>query len=128
MQPIPLYTGSVPAGFASPIEDHLDKQLDLNEFMIAHPSATFFVKVEGDSMIGAGIHSGDMLVVDRALEARSEQIVLAVIHNEFTVKRLRKEKGRIFLYPENPRYQPIEILENMDFSIWGVVTFAIHKL
>ncbi len=126
--PLPLFTGRVPAGFASPADDYLDQKLDLNELLIAHPAATFFVKVDGDSMIGAGIHTGDILIVDRALEARSGQIILAILNGEFTVKRLRKEDGRILLYPENPKYRPIEVPESCDFCVWGIVTFVIHSV
>ena len=90
-----LYAAKIPAGFPSPAEDYIDKKLDLNEHLIKHPSATFFVKVEGNSMINAGIHNGDTLIVDRALEPADKKIVIAVINGEMTVKRIRKLQGRL---------------------------------
>jgi len=129
---LPLYHTRISAGFPSPAEDYIDKKLDLNEHLIKHPSATFYVKVEGDSMIGAGIFSGDMLIVDRALEAINKKIIVAVVDGEFTVKRLiikkRKNIDKIFLQPENNNYPTIEILEEMEFEIWGVVTNVIHNV
>ena len=124
---LPLFTSSVSAGFPSPADDYVEAKLDLNEFLIKHPSATFFVRAEGDSMINAGINSGDILIIDKALEASDKQIVIAVVNGELTVKRLRKIKGKVFLAAENPKFKPIEITENMDFAIWGVVTYVIHK-
>jgi|SRR6185369_6473276 len=125
---LPLYLESIKAGFPSPADDFIDKKLDLNDLLIKHPVATFFVRVSGDSMLGAGIHSGDILVVDRALEAVNDNIVVAVINSELTVKRLRTTRGKVVLMPENSNYKPIEISENDDFSIWGVVTSVIHKV
>ena len=125
---VPLFSSKVSAGFASVADDYIEKRLDLNEALIAHPAATFFVKVEGDSMIGAGIQSNDLLIVDRAIEFKHNQVVVAVLDGEFTVKRLKKEKGHIYLYPENDKYKPIKITKEMDFKVWGVVSYAIHKL
>ena len=124
---LPFYTTQIPAGFPSPAEDYLDKKLDLNEFLIHNPAATFFVKVTGHSMINAGIHDGDILVVDRSVEASNNRIIIGVINGEFTVKRIKKEKNKLFLYPENEKFSVIEVTEGMDFRIWGVVTYAIHK-
>jgi DNA polymerase V len=118
----------VSAGFPSPAEDHAEQALDLNEHLIKHPAATFFVRVDGDSMIGAGIHSGDMLIVDRALAAESGSVVVAVVDGEFTVKRLLRHKNRLFLVPENTAFKPIEILDGMDFQVWGVVAHAVHAV
>ncbi len=115
------------AGFPSPAEDYLDKTLDLNELLIAHPAATFFVRVSGDSMQNAGIFSGDILVVDRSLEAADNKIVIAIVSGEFTVKRLKIREGRISLVPENPSYPILEMKEGSDFQVWGVVTYVIHK-
>ncbi len=115
------------AGFPSPAEDYLDKTLDLNELLIAHPAATFFVRVMGDSMRNAGILSGDVLIVDRSLEAIDNAIVIAIINGEFTVKRLSKKEGHVFLVPENPSYPIVEITPESDFQVWGVVTYVIHK-
>jgi DNA polymerase V len=126
-RPLPFYTSKVMAGFPSPAEDYIEKQLDLNELLIAHPAATFFVRVEGDSMCEAGIQSGDILVVDRSVEAVSGKIVIAVLNGEFTVKRLKKEKEHIWLLPENSHYPVIKVTSESDFQIWGVVTYVIHR-
>jgi len=122
----PMYLASASAGFPSPADDFVEQSLDLNEFLIKHPSATFFVRVAGDSMLGAGIHDGDILIVDKALEAHDGSIVIAALDGEFTVKRLKKSDGRVWLVPENPQFFPIEIEEGRDFDIWGVVTNVIH--
>jgi DNA polymerase V len=109
-------------------DDYLDKKLDLNDHLIKHPSATFFVKVKGDSMIKAGIHSGDILVVDRSLEPRDKKIVIAVVNGEFTVKRVQKKTNKLYLISENDHYEPMEVKEDMDFEIWGVVLHVIHSV
>jgi DNA polymerase V len=124
---IPLAFSEISAGFPSPADDHAERQLDLNEHLIKHPAATFFVRADGDSMLGAGIHPGDLLIVDRALEAREGSVIIAVVDGEFTVKRFEKRGGKIFLVPENRSYEPIEIKEGMDFEVWGVVTNSVHK-
>lgn len=126
--PLPLVEASVSAGFPSPAEDHVEKKLDLNDLLIQHPAATFFVRVEGESMIDAGICSGDLLIVDRAVRARDKSVVVAVLNGEFTVKRINKEAGKFFLVPENPDYPRIEVSEEMDFKVWGVVTNVIHSV
>lgn len=125
---LPFYTEKLSAGFPSPASDYLERALDLNEYLIKNPSATFFVEITGDSMINVGIHSGDILIVDRSLEARNNKIVVAVINGEFTVKRLSLKKEKVMLVPENPLYKPIEIKDGMDFEIWGVATTVIHRL
>ena len=124
---VPLFTAGVSAGFPSPADDFIDRSLDLNEFLIKHPAATFFVRVEGHSMIGSGIHPGDILIVDKALEPYDGSIVIAVVNGEFTVKRFKRERGRCWLIPENPAYAPIEIAGDMQLEVWGVVTYVIHK-
>jgi len=124
----PLFMVPVAAGFPSPAEDYIEGKLDLNKHLIKHPAATFFVKVAGDSMIDAGIHPGDILIVDRSLEPADKKVVIAVINGELTVKRIRMKKGRIYLMPENEYYKPIEIEKEMNFDIWGVVTNVIHPL
>jgi len=124
----PLFMVPVAAGFPSPAEDYIEGTLDLNKHLIRHPAATFFVRVTGDSMINAGIHPGDILIVDRALEPADRKVVIAVIDGELTVKRIRNTGGRIFLMPENDRYRPIRISDDMDFQVWGVVTNVIHPL
>ncbi|MEP7103863.1 MAG: translesion error-prone DNA polymerase V autoproteolytic subunit [Candidatus Dojkabacteria bacterium] len=125
---LPFYLESIKAGFPSPADDFIDKKLDLNEYLVKHPVATFFVRVSGDSMINAGIHTGDILVVDKALDAKDKNIVVAVINGELTVKRLRMKDGKVALMPENSNYKPIIITSEDNFSIWGVVTNVIHNL
>ena len=124
----PLSLASVSAGFPSPAEDYIEGRLDLNRHLIKHPAATFFVRVAGDSMIGAGIHPGDILVVDRAIEPQDSNVVIAVIDGELTVKRISQRGGKLFLVPDNLAYQPLEIQEEMEFEVWGVVTSVIHNL
>lgn len=124
---IPFFASPVVAGFPSPANDFIDKRLDLNEFLIAHPAATFFVRAEGDSMNGAGIQDGDYLIVDRAIQARNGMVIVAVLNGEFTVKRLRQSEGMVFLEAENPNYKRLEVTEDMDFEVWGVVTSVIHR-
>ena len=124
----PLFACGVSAGFPSPADDYIEGRLDLNELMIQHPAATFFVRVAGDSMIGAGIHHDDILVVDRSLEPASGKVVIAVVDGDLTVKRLFKQNGVVRLLAENPDYQPIELTEETACEIWGVVAFVIHSL
>ncbi len=124
----PLYASKISAGFPSPADDYLELNLNLNQHLIKHPAATFFVRVEGDSMIGAGIHPGDLLIVDRSLKPINNKIVIAVLNGDLTVKRLKINDGRYILVPENKNFAPIQITQEMDFSIWGVVTSVIHEL
>jgi DNA polymerase V len=126
---LPFFQPSVSAGFPSPGDDHFEQPLDLKGLLVKHPEATFFVRAAGDSMIGAGIHSGDILVVDRALNVVAGKIVIAVINGEMTVKRLgaSKKPGAVLL-PENPNYKKIEVSEDSDLKIWGVVTSVIHMV
>jgi DNA polymerase V len=125
---IPFYQSNVSAGFPSPAEDFMELDLNLQEYLVQHPSATFCVKVTGDSMQNAGIFSGDVMVVDRALEPQNKTIVLAVLDGEFTVKRIHKKGDLLFLNPENDNFKPIEITQEMNFKVWGVVTHIIHKV
>jgi DNA polymerase V len=124
---LPLYLAPVSAGFPSPAEDYIDKKLDLNEHLVRHPAATFFVRVSGDSMRDAGLASGDILVVDRAVTATDGHIVIAALDGELTVKRLRHHNGRLSLVPENPDYAAVEVSPEASFEVWGVVTYIIHK-
>ncbi|PIS02849.1 MAG: peptidase S24 [Chlamydiae bacterium CG10_big_fil_rev_8_21_14_0_10_42_34] len=124
---IPYFEAPIKAGFPSPAEDYLDQNLDLNDYLIQHPAATFFVRVDGDSMIGANIHKNDLLVVDKALDPSNGKIVVAILNGEFTVKRFRITDHHVFLEPENPKYKTIEITPDTDFRVWGVVTYVIHK-
>ncbi|MCH9634552.1 MAG: Protein UmuD [Chlamydiae bacterium] len=123
-----LFSHSVSAGFPSPADDGIERKLDLNKSLIKHPAATFFVRVEGESMKDAGIYNQDLLIVDRSITPKENHVVLAVINGEFTVKKIKKSKSKLFLLPENEKFKPIEITEEMDFSIWGIVTYAIHSL
>lgn len=125
---LPFYSCSVSAGFPSPVDDHLDGRLDLNEFLIRHPSATFFVRASGSSMLGAGIHDGDVLIVDRSLEPRDGKIIIAAINGELTVKRLREQGDKISLEPENKDYPSIELMEGDEMQVWGVVTNVVHPV
>ena len=124
----PLFLSRVPAGFPSPADDYVEGALDLNEHLIAHREATFFVRVKGHSMTGAGIRDGDLLVVDRALEAGDGDIVVAAVDGELTVKRLSRRGGRVRLLPEAPGYAPIEFKDGQELAVWGVVTSIIHRI
>lgn len=123
----PLFEQGVQAGFPSPAEDFVESSLDLNTYLIDHPSATFFVRVKGQSMTGAGIFPEDLLIVDRAINPRDKTIVIAYINGDFTVKRLRKMDNQVYLCPENKNFKPIKISRNDDFQIWGVVAHVIHS-
>ena len=124
---LPFFATAVQAGFPSPADDYLEGALDLNEHLIRRPAATFFLRVLGDSMTAAGIHSGDLLIVDRSVHPGDGKIVIAVIDGELAVKRLYRRRGRIRLLAENPRYQPIDINDEQNLHIWGVVVHAIHS-
>lgn len=125
---LPLFSTKVAAGYPSSADDHVDRGLDLNDYLISRADATFFVKITGTSMIDAGIFEGDIAVVDRARLASIGDIVLAVIDGEFTIKILNQsEDGKPVLLPANPVFSPIEILEGMQFEIWGVVTGTVRK-
>lgn len=123
----PLFLSGVSAGFPSPADDYVDRKLDLNELLIKNPAATFFVRVAGDSMIGAGIRHDDILLVDRSLEPVSGSIVIAVYDGELTVKRLVRDNSTIQLKAENPDYPPLELTEENGCEIWGVVTSVVHQ-
>ncbi|WP_432648878.1 LexA family protein [Methylomarinum roseum] len=125
---IPLFTGKVAAGFPSPADDYVEKTLDLNELLIQKPAATFFVRAEGESMLGAGIHPNDILVVDRSIEPAVGKIVICALNGELTVKRLKSLGRNMVLAAENPDYADIVVDEEVDLVVWGVVTNVIHKL
>jgi len=125
---ISLFEGSVPAGFPSPADDAMDLDLNLHDYLVRNPAQTFCVKAIGESMRDAGIQSGDVMLVDRAIEPENRSIVLAVIDSEFTVKRVNVSDKKLYLMPENENFTPIEITEEMDFKVWGVVTYVIHKV
>jgi DNA polymerase V len=124
----PLFQSKVNAGFPSPAEDYIEKNIDLNDLLISNPPATYFIRVEGDSMTGSGIYSGDVLVVDKSKKPKNDDIVVAVINSEFTVKKLKLYNNQVILEASNPKYPPIVITEYSDFQIWGVVQYAIHKM
>ena len=123
-----LFNGLVPAGFPSPAADYEENKLDLNRHLIRNSAATFFVRAAGDSMIGAGIHTGDLMIVDRSLEPKDKNVVIAVVNGELTVKRIRMQKRKITLEPENHNYPAREITAETEFEVWGVVTNVIHQL
>jgi DNA polymerase V len=123
-----LFEAKVPAGFPSPAADYEQDQLDLNRHLVKNPAATFFVKVTGDSMLGAGIHSGDLLVVDRSVEPRDKNVIIAVVNGELTVKRIRIKGKKVTLEAENENYPARRIDAETEFEVWGVVTNVIHKL
>ena len=124
---IPLFSDAISAGFPSPAQDYIEQTLDLNELCIKHPAATFFVRVEGDSMINAGIFPNDILVVDRSIQAVQGDIVVASLYGEFTVKELVLG-AKPYLLPHNPAYPPIDIPEGGDLEIFGVVTNVVRNL
>ena len=125
---LPLYSSKVSAGFPSPAEDHVEKRLDPSEFLIDQKDATFFVTIQGQSMIDVGLLPGDKAVVDRSKQASIGNIVLAVLDGEFTIKTLSRTKdGAVRLLPANKDYSPIEITEEMNFEVWGVVTGSFRR-
>ncbi len=125
---LPLYGGKVAAGCPAPTDDYIEGMLDLSEHLIHDPASTFFVRVTGYSMINAGIHPDDILIVDRSLQANHGKIVIAAIDGELTVKRLYKKQGEVRLMPENDDFEPIEIGSEETLHIWGIVTNVIHTV
>ena len=127
---VPLATDAVKAGFPSPSENYLAPEIDLNDLLIQHREATFYVRISGDSMTDAGILDGDLAVVDKSLAAKDGDIVIAFVNGEFTIKQFRIDKNRTrgWLVPWNDRYPRIEVNADDDFRIWGVVTHVIHSL
>jgi len=124
----PLAEQGISAGFPSPAQDFIDLSIDLNKELIKHPSSTFFGRVKGNSMIGAGIGNGDLLIVDKSLNPIDGKIAVCFIDGEFTVKRLKVEKDCCWLLPENEAYQPIRVTSENDFIVWGVVVYVIKAL
>lgn len=123
---LPIITNRLSCGFPSPADDYIEGLLNLNEKLIPRPSSTFIAVAEGDSMTGAGIYEGDLLIIDKSITAAHNQIVVAVVNGEFTIKRLIFRFPKTILQPENSKYKPIEITPEMNFQVWGVVTHTIH--
>jgi DNA polymerase V len=124
----PCSPAGSPAGFPSPADDYVEDRLDLNELLVQRQEATYFLRVKGDSMVGAGIHPGDLIVVDRSIDAQDGHVVVAEVNGELTVKRLRQVDGVPELHPENPAYPVIRFQEGQELRIWGVVTSAVHRV
>ncbi len=125
---VPLYAHSVKAGFPSPADDYIADTIDLNDLLMPRKEASFLIRVSGDSMVGAGIHDGDTLVVDRSITATDGRVVVAAVDGQFTVKRLEKRNGQIRLLAENPSFAAIEFKDEQELQIWGVVTRVIHSV
>jgi DNA polymerase V len=125
---IPLFAHRVPAGFPSPADDYVEDRLDLNELLVQNSEATYFIRVKGDSMVGAGIHPGDLIVVDRSLAPLDGHVVVAEVDGDLTVKRLRFVADQPELHPENPGYPVIRFKEGQELRVWGVVTSAVHAV
>jgi DNA polymerase V len=123
----PLFSHKVPAGFPSPADDYIEGRLSLDQHLIQHRDATFFVRAKGNSMVGAGIFDGDLLVVDRSLNPSSGDIVIAVLDAELTVKRLIQRDGLVILKPENPEFDEIVLKEGQELQVWGVVTSTTKR-
>ena len=118
---------SISAGFPSPAEDFSELSISLDKHLIQNPAATFMAYANGNSMVDAGIHHGDILIIDRSLNARDGDIIIAVLHGEFTVKQLSIINNTFFLLPKNPKYSPVKISDDMDFEVWGIVSYSIRK-
>lgn len=128
VQLTPMYSHSISAGFPSPADDYIEDRLDLNTLLVNNKAATFFLRVKGDSMLNAGIHHGDIIVVDRSVQPMHRSIVVAVVDGELTVKRLISRTGVTELHAENPKYLPIRLQEGQELTIWGVVTSSVHQV
>ncbi|WP_428224116.1 LexA family protein [Flavobacterium sp.] len=127
-QNIPFIPDGVSAGFPSPAADFNENTIDLNKELCENPLATFYIKVKGNSMMDAGIHDGDILVVDKSIEARDNKIAVCFIDGEFTVKRIKIEEDCLHLVAENPSYPPIKVTTENQFMVWGIVTYTIKKM
>lgn len=132
LQDAPIYglrllSHRISAGFPSPAADYTEEELDLNTYLVRNKPATFIFSVKGDSMVGASIEDGDKVVVDRALNPKHNDIVVAVLHGEYTIKRLFKHMGRVELHPENSSYPPIKFKDGLELQVWGVVVGVVRR-
>ncbi len=125
---LPFVENGISAGFPSPADDFLDISIDLNKEFVKNPSTTFYGRVKGDSMINAGLSSGDLLIIDKSLEPIDNKIAVCFIDGEFTVKRIKIEKDIVWLVAENENYKPIKVTSDNDFLIWGIVTTVIKSV
>ena len=125
---LPISQSYVAAGFPSPAEDYLEDKINLQQVLIQNPTATYLLRVRGESMRDARLHDGDILVVDRSLKPSHGHVIIGVVDGEFTVKRFLQKGGRLYLQPANELYPPVEITEEMDFKSWGVVVWSLHKV
>ena len=125
---LPLVTAGISAGFPSPAMDFIDVSIDLNKHLIKHPASTLYGRVKGVSMKDAGIYDGDLLIIDKSLSPKNNQIAVCYVDGDFTIKRISVNYGHCWLIPENKDYKPIKITEDNDFQIWGVVTHVIKSL
>lgn len=125
--PLPFAESGIQAGFPSPAEDCITENLDLNQLLVRHPAATFYGRVWGDSMIDEGIAPGDIIVIDRSLEPVSGDVALCCVDGEFTLKRVRFERNRVWLIPANEMFDPILVTPEREFQVWGVVTYTIKN-
>jgi DNA polymerase V len=123
-----IFLGTVSAGFPSPGDDWREQRLNLHDLVVEHNLSTYFMKIAGDSMVNACLHAGDIVVVDRALTASHKKIMVARLGDRFTLKRLWFMPPKIYLRPENPKYQPVEVTNHPDFEIFGVVTYCVQKV
>ncbi|MGI9275675.1 MAG: LexA family protein [Endozoicomonas sp.] len=124
----PFYQSPAACGFPSPAADYLEDHLSLDQLLVQHPAATFFARAQGHSMIGAGIHDSDLLIIDRSLTARSGDIVIALLDGELLVKRLKRDGENVVLLSEHPDYPPVDLKSEQTLDVWGVVTQVIHSL
>lgn len=125
---LPFAQSGIKAGFPSPAIDFEDEKMSLDKFLVKNHQATFYAKADGDSMMGAGISNGDIMIIDRSLEPKENKIAVCCIDGEFTVKRIKIEKNGLYLIPENKDFKPIKITESNQFIVWGIVTYVIKSI
>lgn len=125
---LPVVDGGIRAGFPSPAQDYLESGIDLNKELVKNPSSTFFGRVSGDSMAGAGIEDGDLIVIDKSISASEGDIAVCFVDGEFTLKRIHIENDFVWLVPENPKYRRIKVTPDQNFMVWGVVTYSIKDV